>query len=58
MKSQLLELVAGAGDQVLSVGDGLWESWSLVVARAGGEVKSGRMNVDWCLQWDHQLVEV
>ena len=35
---ELVELVAGAGDQVLSVGDGLWESWSLVVARAGGEV--------------------
>ena len=34
-----LELVAGAGDQVLRVGDGLWESWSLVVARAGGEVE-------------------
>lgn len=35
---ELVELVAGAADQVLSGGDGLWESWSLVVARAGGEV--------------------
>lgn len=47
---ELLELVAGAGDQVLSVGDGLWESWRLVVTRVGKEGKSGRMKVDWCWQ--------